>query len=331
MRTFLFTVVAVVLIFAAAEGVLRAMDLGINWGDELRRNRLFYANFTKDGGTFDEHIVLGAKVYPPAPGNYRVDKEPEPKQPGEVLILCLGDSCTWGVEVDADKVYCALTADILREQFPDRKIRSVNLGRPGYTSFQGKELFERVGPELKPDFVTFHFGPNDGSDAPIRSDVEWDAVPLWALKLHRDLYEHLRIYRIYCNMNTDFLRWRVKHPTKDGLDTPYRPRVTQDEFFENLRTIKTEAGNWGGQVLVIPSVGFNFGEVFRNPYFLNYEPEPTDVPAYRLFRQAQKQENRFLDSVHPNESGHRLLAEALAGIIADRLNAENSEKAKEAG
>ncbi len=322
LKRLLFAFAALLLIAAAlvaAELVLRAKDIKVHTGNEIRKNRLFFAKIADGPLQMDEYITLGAKVYPLAPGNYRIDKKPEPKKDNETLILCLGDSCTWGVEVETDETYCSLVARNLTSKFPERKFRSINAGRPGYTSYQGNLLYETIGPYLKPDVVLFHFGPNDGSDAPIRADKQWGETPLWALQLHRRLYLNVRLYQIFRNINMEFLRWRVRHPTGEGLDTSYHPRVTAEDFAANMQSMRQAAQDAGALFVVIPSIGWNFGKVFKNPYFLHYALQKSDVDAFTLFEKAQKSENVFLDSVHNNVLGHKLLAEALTGTIADSL------------
>ena len=322
-RRLLFTFFALILVFAAltaAELVLRAKDIKVHTGDEIRKDRLFFATISDGPLQMDEYITLGAKIYPLAPGNYRIKEIPGPKKADETLILCLGDSCTWGVEVEASKTYCSLLAKKLGERFPGRKFRSVNAGRPGYTSYQGKLLYERIGPYLQPDVVIFHFGPNDGSDAPIRADKKWDEIPLWALKLHRRLYLNIRLYQLYQNINMEFLRWRVRHPSEEAQFTSYHPRVSKEDFAANMKALRSQAGSQGALFVVIPSVGWFEDKVFKNPNFFDYELRPYDVDAFAIFTKAQAQGNCYLDSVHYNAEGHAILAGALADTISKSLS-----------
>ncbi len=317
-----YTFAALLLFFAAlaaAEIILRVKDVQIHTGDEIYFNRLFYAKVAKSPFQLDEYITLGAKVYPFTPDYYRIENDPTPKKEDEILILCMGDSCAWGLGVEADQTYCSLLPEKLHQRFPQKKFRSLNAGRPGYTSYQGKVLYEKIVPYLKPDFVLFHFGANDYSGAPIRADKDWEHVPLWALKAHRWLYLNARVYQVFTNINLDYMRRRVMHPVSDNLNTNYHPRVSETDFNAYLDFMRENTVKTGARFIVISSVGWHRDKVFKNPYYVNKSLDDADLDAYALFSKVQKEQNHFVDSVHYNALGHQLVAEILADKIAKSL------------
>jgi lysophospholipase L1-like esterase len=85
------------------------------------------------------------------------------KQPGVVRILCLGDSWTFGANVDDAAAWPRRLEARLAEEYGPARFEVLNLGVMGYSSFQGLELLRRTGMELDPDLVLIGFGMNDGS------------------------------------------------------------------------------------------------------------------------------------------------------------------------
>lgn len=84
------------------------------------------------------------------------------KPPGTFRILCIGDSWTFGANVDQAAAYPQRLETRLGQEFPDARFQVLNLGVMGYSSFQGLELLRRTGMEFEPDFVLIGFGMNDG-------------------------------------------------------------------------------------------------------------------------------------------------------------------------
>ena len=85
-----------------------------------------------------------------------------PLPSGQRLVVCLGDSSTygWGVD-DADPYPVRLASQLVADE---AGWDVINLGHPGFTSWQGRILAERVA-ALRPAVVTISFGTNDASEA----------------------------------------------------------------------------------------------------------------------------------------------------------------------
>ncbi len=100
---------------------------------------------------------------------------PEPKQPGTIRIVCLGDSVTFGFRVPVvwpDKPtefdpewlpFPMLLEKQLRAANPGRTIEVITMAVPGYTSHQGLAWLQRDIDRLAPDLLTVSFGWNDAS------------------------------------------------------------------------------------------------------------------------------------------------------------------------
>jgi len=81
---------------------------------------------------------------------------PLAKPPGERRVLCMGDSCTFGQSVGPQDTYPAALQRML-----GAKVRVINGGVNGYSSYQGLQWFRRIAPRIAPDVVTVFYGWND--------------------------------------------------------------------------------------------------------------------------------------------------------------------------
>lgn len=91
---------------------------------------------------------------------------PVRRAPDELVVLCLGDSVTFGLGLSEDETWPARLAAVLRAapEFAGRPVRVINGAVPGWSSVQGMRLLARMK-EVGPDVVVFWFGLNDAKDA----------------------------------------------------------------------------------------------------------------------------------------------------------------------
>jgi lysophospholipase L1-like esterase len=92
---------------------------------------------------------------------FREDELPARKDPGALRVVCLGDSWTFGANVDVERTYPRRLAALLRAARPGRRVEVLNLGVLGYSSFQGRRLLERRALALEPDVVVIAYAMND--------------------------------------------------------------------------------------------------------------------------------------------------------------------------
>jgi lysophospholipase L1-like esterase len=97
---------------------------------------------------------------------------PPEKPGGEFRILCIGDSVTFGFNVDQSDSYPERLQAALRARFPGRPIRVINAGTPGWSWLQGVLFLEREGLALHPDLVIMAHGANDRFFAAKITDAE---------------------------------------------------------------------------------------------------------------------------------------------------------------
>jgi lysophospholipase L1-like esterase len=93
-----------------------------------------------------------------------------PKRAGVLRVACIGDSWTFGMNVDQNQMYPARLEALLKAHPPaDAKdVEVMNFGILGYTSFQGLQLFKSRVLDLHPDVVVIGFGMNDSDVAGYR-------------------------------------------------------------------------------------------------------------------------------------------------------------------
>lgn len=125
--------------------------------------------------------------------------EIEPKRPGRMRILVLGDSFVFGVGAEEPQSYPRRLEAMLRGKGVDAEV--LNAGVPGYGFTEIAEWFERHGKRLEPDLIVVTaFLGNDFEDAMPgqgRSVVVDGALRLsgeegWSLA--RTLYYHSHLY-----------------------------------------------------------------------------------------------------------------------------------------
>jgi lysophospholipase L1-like esterase len=140
----------------------------------------------------EDQIALARRFSPSVPGwlkanpvwevthnseGFRDREFTDSKAPSSFRIVCLGDSWTWGNNVNEAQSYPQRLAELLREAFPNRQIEVLNLGVPGYSSYQGLKLLQDRALRLHPDVVLIGFAMNDAvvagwrdKDAPLHKN-----------------------------------------------------------------------------------------------------------------------------------------------------------------
>lgn len=139
-------------------------------------------------------------------------------------VVCLGDSVTFGVMIDdTAKTWPALLQILLG----DEKFEVLNLGRPGYTSFQGRALLAQYSERLRPDVLILAFGWNNCLESPLPDSLRARrATSLSPLIDARRLLERSGVYKV--------LR-AVLFPVPSGS----QQRCPLREFKENLIAMAT--------------------------------------------------------------------------------------------
>jgi lysophospholipase L1-like esterase len=258
----------------------------------------------------------------------------KPKSPGALRIVCLGDSVTFGFRVPVvwpDKPteydptwlpFPMLLEQQLKSANPEKQIEVIDMAVPGYTSHQGLAWLRRDIDSLKPDLIVVSFGWNDASlsDIPDREAIKtsWPAVGARWLVDHSQAFAHA----------TRWLRNRQQRDAGVQSQRPRpRPRVSQDEYLNNLFAIEELARANGAAVIVMaapyrdhsseaPEADFMWqyrsalGNAMRQRQVPFLEIRELTEAAYPA------NEGWFGERIHPNHMGHRLIASELLNLIS---------------
>jgi lysophospholipase L1-like esterase len=109
-----------------------------------------------------------------------------PKAPGDIRILSLGESTTFGTGVSDDETYSARLEQVLGAAFPGRRVTVINAGVPAYSSYQSLAYFERRGLALEPDLVLVYHEVNDYLPTSLRDSSNTE---IGVLQTDRELAE----------------------------------------------------------------------------------------------------------------------------------------------
>ncbi len=268
--------------------------------------------------------------------------------PGVRRILALGDSSTFGWGVEASDSYPErLRAPLAARLGVDgAAVEVLNLGVPGYSSFQGRVLLERVGLALAPDLVTWSFLSNDGAPTGEGDRAAYErrlgaAGALLALLHQSRAYETLEAWIGAARQRP------IAQP--DPRDPAARNVASADEAERNVRDAVAAAQAAGVPIVLVAQCVRGapaklLERVARSARVPNVDatglldaavPRIAAAPEYH--RERARLERRFglnelranprllaflPDGCHPNALGHGLVAEALAEVAAPLLARE---------
>jgi lysophospholipase L1-like esterase len=251
----------------------------------------------------------------------REDHEiPLDKPPGELRLLFLGDSCTFGYGLLHREGFVYRLEAKLRAAFPQAHLQCINAGVPGYTLFQGLRFLETRGFRYQPDLVVLNFGWNDGSQWAGAGDLD-----RYGPRLVCRYAPQLRASRLYQLAWSAIESWTTTH------DTAGRPRLLPEEFRSLLGQTEEEARRHGADVLLLSwAARFNVAndgmKNSQTPYQremlaygrqLRFGPERAAgvvdfVPVVQELAKKHTPDDVFFDHGHATALANERLAEALA-------------------
>jgi len=174
----------------------------------------------------------------------------EAKRPGVFRILCLGDSSTFGMNVDDADAYPQVLQRLLDARAP-RRFEVLNLGVPGYSSRQGLELLRQQALHYQPDLVIFAFGTNDRFWRRTISDdqfIRLNQSTAGGIFLYlRNGAEHLYTYRLLRRAATATAHWLFSAPVNQLAE----PRVSLAELPANIAAAQALLRVQGASLLVV--------------------------------------------------------------------------------
>jgi len=266
---------------------------------------------------------------------YRTAEIPREKAPGVYRIAVLGDSTAFGWGVEPQERYSRLLEDKLNAEGTGFRYEVMNFGIPGYTSYHGREVFDRYAMKYSPDMVIFTFGANDGKlitqgakkmlqNKGVLDDVKY---LLWNLKTYK-------LLRKWILSRTDPFAKKTGVTKTEEKKVPY---ATLQEYRSNLEYMIDRCSGQGirpvllglccpieylakmtalGRSKHIPAFDGMGYLIKRIPDILNGKSYPDLALFYRqLYGEEVLQARRLLyvtnDTCHPNRLGHQLIADLL--------------------
>jgi lysophospholipase L1-like esterase len=258
---------------------------------------------------------------------FRDDPIPLAKQPGELRIASLGDSCTFGDGVANWETYPNVLEQLIRKAEPERPVYVLNAGVPGYTAWQVEKHLQKDILPYHPDVVTIYVGFND--NVPASRGIPDNKIALHG-RLAKDVKSLLGKTRTYQLLN------KIVAGSRKGLSptnpTPFppsdvelTPRVSRPDFEKTLCDIH-ESGRQNGYRLIVMTLPHQFDKEPDYNVNIRAAAEKCKIPLVDLWEILKKQQAAGTklyntDGGHPNSAGHRMIAIALfeqlqeAGIL----------------
>jgi len=189
------------------------------------------------------------------------------KRAGVLRIACIGDSWTFGMNVNQDQTYPARLETLLKQRRPAPEVEILNFGVLGYSSFQGLELLKRRVLDLQPDVLVIGFGMNDSDVGGYRDkdvlkpgEVHWrDRVK--AITGHSELLALLKYFALLLRFHPhpigEFLKADAKADAGKNNDAvnydemePWT-RVSPRDYDRNLREMVKLARDHGARAVLL--------------------------------------------------------------------------------
>jgi len=230
---------------------------------------------------------------------------PLEKAPGEIRIVCVGDSWTFGSGVLASETFCRRLEERLNGARPGIRVTTVNCGMSGGTYLQGYLLLKDVGLKYQPD-VILSCGFNLADAMTSLDDLDPSSAPFRAMLRRSMLYAVLR----HCVTSAQAALGAEPHV------------MTRLDYAGRISDLATRRG--------IPIVFFDHAHMLTRgsdapeivrPVFppLNDLPETPGRRVIalqpRLYRGAHLPFMQEKDLGHPSAQGH----DEMARILADYL------------
>ncbi len=151
-----------------------------------------------------------------------------PPEPGELVVLCVGDSHTFGFGVEPDEAYPVQLEQLLRRH--GVRARVLNAGVPGRNSRQVREVLPPMLKQYRPSIVIVWTGANN-QFVPLVQD---DAAPAF-----RDRFRLVRMLRLLLGRNEgvsgDFRR-DLDTALQAPMDRPPPPTQTGPRERRSIET-----------------------------------------------------------------------------------------------
>ncbi len=195
---------------------------------------------------------------------FRGGEFPAGKPASTVRIACVGDSWTFGMNVDQDRTYPSRLAAWLGQTRPGTRFEVLNFGVLGYSSFQGLQLLETRVLDMHPDIIAIGFGMNDSEVAGYRDkDMVTAAPPRLGARLREsapdlESYKLLNYFvltlKFHPKVIGEYLKTEAATKGSDVVDydaTEPWTRVSPHDYERNIREVIGLAREHGARVVLL--------------------------------------------------------------------------------
>jgi lysophospholipase L1-like esterase len=324
LRQLLLFGIALVFAGAVVEGALRAtgfqyspVQIGANVKDDWRAQHAF-----RDRNLiYDPELIwrpLSGPFSPFNPQGFRGAPIDVAKPPGSLRIFALGDSNTFGWDVDEGVNWPAQLQQLFSASTTHAEV--VNAGVWGYTSYQGMRRFRELV-EFRPDIVLVSFGANDAHQVTV-ADADYvrrhDRIDYLTRATRR-----LRLAQLLVQT------WdtAVAAGTTSGA---LRPRVSLDAFESHIREIIHMGREHGIRVVLLtrPFIGSSDDHASWKAHAPAYNAATLEIgraeqvaviDVHGAFRDRPE---LFDDESHFGVDGHRLAAQLIHGELMKLLHSQ---------
>ncbi len=317
LRKLAFSVVPVVVIGAAAELGLRSSgwpqitetfehnspfwvtdpDLENKAFPHKEENRLFKVSSNADGLR--------------APGQTRA------KADGVTRILALGCSTTFGWGVSDEESYPAQLASRFSAA-GNNTVEVINGGQPGYTSFQGRWLWDETLQHYDPDVVLIGYVVQDARKAAY-SDKSQAVLQGDARYLKDNVLYKSRVYLAIRSVLGDF-QVKAKERPQNGEGGEFR--VPPADYVDNLRVLVSAAESSGATPVLFGFPLERGGYTEGHRKILKAAASELEIPMLELqprMERASRQAQLYFanDRGHANAAGNSKIADWVYAFLVD--------------
>ncbi|MGQ0735652.1 MAG: SGNH/GDSL hydrolase family protein [Acidobacteriota bacterium] len=269
----------------------------------------------------DRHLIYDPKLIwrplsgqfsPFNPQGFRGAPIDPDKRPEEFRIFALGDSNTFGWDVDEGANWPTQLQRLSSAARPGVEV--INAGVWGYSSFQGVRRFHEIL-AFNPDLVLVSFGANDAHRV---------RVPDAAYVARHDRLERLtRATRQLRLAQLTVAAWD-RAGSAIGGDGPLVPRVSVEDYVAHLREITSSARARHITVVLMtrPFVGSSTDPESWKTYAPAYNTATLEVaraervPVIDLYTVFAQRPELFDDESHFGVEGHRVAAEVIHAALS---------------
>ena len=228
-------------------------------------------------------------------------------------IVCLGNSCTFGVSCDYRQTYPARLQAMFDASLGKNRVEVVNAGVPGYSSLQEWRYLKEDIIHFEPDMVIVQYGENDEEGG---NDRRHHPSPLF---FH--LFPVLSKAKLFqAGYALTFAIKKLYYDQNEAFQEKIR-RSSYQDCLENLVEIEKYAGQKGLAVFFMTPVWWESGKLIRKDAFIK-KPQIDIFPV--LTGSGQSPSLLYFDPHHWLPAGHCLVAAAIYKTLHEAVLFESA-------